>query len=99
MRTDTHPRVHRCDGDACAVENVFTERQHPLIHQEPRAEARGRRVAFQYHGEDDFTAAVQRLARRPVVVSPSGDETASGVAREYDFLKTAVGATRAGGRS
>lgn len=98
MRTDPHRRVHLCDGDPCAVENVFTERQHPLIHHKPGAEARGRRVAFQYHGEDDFTAAVQRRARRRVVVSLSGDETASGVAREYDLLKTAVAATRAGGR-
>jgi uncharacterized protein YbcI len=80
----------------CVPENILTEHENHLIAGGAGCEVIDARSAFQSDGEDEFTAAVERLTHRNVVAFSSADQTSSGLACELFFLGTTPPTTVSG---
>lgn len=82
----------------CVLENILTESEDAMISAGAHGEVIDGRVAFQTGTEDEFSAAIERLAHRRVVAFLSANQTTPGVACELFFLDAAPIAGRPGGQ-
>ncbi len=71
----------------CILEGVLTAPESGQIAGGDSDEVFDGRVAFQKATEDEFTAAVERLTRRPVTAFMSANQTSPGIACELFFLE------------
>lgn len=71
----------------CILESILTTDDDAKIANGERGEVIDGRVAFQTDTEDEFTAAIERLARRRVTAFLSANQTSPGVACELFFLE------------
>ncbi len=71
----------------CVLEDILSTGEKSQITDGGSQEVIDGRVAFQKGVEDEFTAAIERLAGRSVVAFLSANQTAPGVACELFFLK------------
>ena len=78
----------------CILEDILSTAESGLVADGAGDGVIDGRVAFQKGSEDEFTAAVERLTRRPVTAFMSANQTHPGVACELFFLE-ALPVTRA----
>ena len=71
----------------CVLEGILSVHESDQVAAGRSADVIDGRVAFQSGAEDEFTAAVERLTRRPVTAFMSANQTTPGIACELFFLE------------
>ncbi len=71
----------------CILEDILTTGEDSQIAGGNSNNVIDQRVAFQKGAQDEFTAAIERLTRRPVTAFLSANQTSPGVACELFFLE------------
>ena len=71
----------------CILEGILSETEQLQVAGGRSADVIDGRGAFQEGAEDEFTAAIERLTRRPVTAFLSANQTTPGVACELFFLE------------
>lgn len=74
----------------CILEDILTDTESSQVAAGAQSEVIDGRVAFQQGAQDEFTAAVERLTKRPVTAFLSANQTTPGVACELFFLEAPV---------
>lgn len=72
----------------CVLEDILSRGETDQIALGASGDVIDGRVAFQNGAEDEFTAAIERLTRRPVTGFLSANQTAPGIACELFFLES-----------
>lgn len=71
----------------CVLESVLSKGEMAQVADGDSGSVIDGRVAFQTDAEDAFTAAIERLTRRPVTAFMSANQTSPGIACELFFLE------------
>jgi uncharacterized protein YbcI len=71
----------------CVLEGILSAHETSQVAAGQSGDVIDGRVAFQAGAEDEFTAAVERLTRRPVTAFMSANQTTPGIACELFFLE------------
>lgn len=71
----------------CILEDILTTGEARQVADGESNHVIDGRVAFQNGAQDEFTAAIERLTRRPVTAFLSANQTSPGIACELFFLE------------